>query len=630
MAYAHGNPEAGGSSERSDGVCGSWWNLTRITTVRIVVQAVTFALFLAFVVLTTFAHLDRAPALRLWVSKVLEVDPLISIATALTTHTVYKGLLWSLVILIPTLFLGRFFCGWICPYGTIHHFAGWALGRSEPEWLTEANGYRHRQRIKYGVLIALLVAALFGSLQIGLVDPICLAYRSLTGAVLPTADMASGDVLGSARFYRGALLIGAILFGLVAMNLAVPRFFCRVLCPLGALLGVFSRFAWWRIARDPAKCRSCHRCDVHCEGACDPGGVIRPSECVVCFNCIEDCPEGALQFSFMPGSKGAVTGTDLPRRQAIFAGVVGLLFFPFVRASGANTRTLSSRVIRPPGAREELAFLERCLKCAQCIRVCPTNVLQPAGLEAGLEGLWSPVLDFGIGHCQLHCTACSQVCPSGAIRTLSIPEKLGQGPFIDRGPVRLGTAHIDPGRCLPLSKNIPCVVCEEVCPTSPKAIYTQRELRPMRDRQYLVAAATGERITLQARADMTGTAGAPIRFDGKRWTGDGTKAYYVSVRQADGAVETLRIAGNEADTLRVEPAFACVPEAGTTATIQIELRVPRVDAGLCIGCGLCAVKCPAVGNRRAVYVTADGESRSSDSDDPGRNRSVYLLDSTPS
>jgi polyferredoxin len=106
-------------------------NWARITTIRVIVQTLMFGLFVAFVVLTTFTKLDHYPGLRHWVSKLLEIDPLVSISTALTTHTVYKGLLWSLIILIPTLFLGRFFCGWVCPYGSLHHFVGWLFsGRS--------------------------------------------------------------------------------------------------------------------------------------------------------------------------------------------------------------------------------------------------------------------------------------------------------------------------------------------------------------------------------------------------------------------------------------------------------------------------------------------------------------------
>jgi ferredoxin len=101
-------------------------------------------------------------------------------------------------------------------------------------------------------------------------------------------------------------------------------------------------------------------------------------------------------------------------------------------------------------------------------------VLQPATYqEGGLEGLWTPVMNFRIGHCQLKCNLCSEVCPTGAIRKITVEEKLGKGAFTDQGPVRLGTAFFDVGRCLPHAMEIPCVVCEEVCPTSPKAIQTK-------------------------------------------------------------------------------------------------------------------------------------------------------------
>ena len=519
-------------------------NWTRITTIRIIVQTVMFGLFVAFVVLTTFANLDHHPGLRDCVGKLLEIDPLISISTALTTHTVYKGLLWSLIILIPTLFLGRFFCGWICPYGALHHFVGWVFSRRGAKRQIEANRYRRAQHVKYYILTAMLVAAAFGTLQIGLLDPICLLYRSFTGSVIPAVSMTAPSLFGDYGLHQGAWLIGLLLFGLVAMNLVYPRFFCRVLCPLGALLGLLSRFSWWRIERDPNTCDGCDLCRLSCEGACDPQARLRKAECFVCFNCMEDCPEGAIRFAFLPPREHEVAGPDVSRRKLIFAGISGLLFFPFVRSTGRSTRDFSSQAIRPPGAVEELEFLKRCIKCDQCIRVCPTNVLQPAWFESGLEGLWSPVLNFRIGHCQLHCTACGQVCPTGAIQRLSVAEKLGLGSFAEQGPVRLGTAHVDPARCLPHSKNVPCVVCEEVCPTSPKAIY-------------------GERVTRTLR--------------------DGT---------------------------------------------QIELTLPRVDIDRCIGCGICERECPVVGDRRAIYVTAEGESRSQHYPDRDRNRSVRLPKST--
>jgi ferredoxin len=136
-------------------------------------------------------------------------------------------------------------------------------------------------------------------------------------------------------------------------------------------------------------------------------------------------------------------------------------------------------VIRPPGSLTEEEFLGRCIKCAACMRVCPTNVLQPALLEAGLEGLWTPLLVNRIGWCEQYCVACGQACPTGAIRRISVAEKAGQPPF--EQPIRLGTAFYDHGRCLPWAMHIPCIVCEEMCPTSPKAIWYKVVQVPGRD-----------------------------------------------------------------------------------------------------------------------------------------------------
>ncbi|MBN2560525.1 MAG: 4Fe-4S dicluster domain-containing protein [Phycisphaerae bacterium] len=604
-------------------------NWLRITTIRIIVQTVMFAMFLSFVLLTTFANLDRFPGLRLWVSKILEVDPLVAVSTAITTHTVYKGLLWSLVILIPTVFLGRIFCNWICPYGILHQFVGWLFRKLRPRETIEVNRYRNIYQVKYLVLVGMLVAAVFGSLQIGLLDPICLVYRSFTVALLPAMNMPAQGILGDYRLHQGGLLIGTLIFGLLAMNLIIPRFFCRMLCPLGAMLGVLSRFAWWRIERDPKKCTDCGLCLRNCEGACDPHKDLRMSECLVCFNCIEDCPEGALSFAFMPSRNHEVTNPEVSRRKLIFAAIVGVFFYPFARASGKSTRDFSAKAIRPPGAVEELEFLERCVKCGQCIRVCPTNTLQPAQLEAGLEGLWTPIMNFRMGHCQFHCTACGHVCPTGAIQRISIEEKLGLGEFAQQGPIKLGTAHFDTGRCLPYSKNIPCVVCEEVCPTSPKAIYTERQMRTVRDGRKAAVASTASTVTVSDWPKPGDVVGEPVVFEPDQFIGDETTSYHVLVRHADGITETQQIVGNNVDTLRIAGQFVHPPERGAMVVLKLEYKVPKVDTAFCIGCGLCERECPVVGDRRAVYVTSEGETRSQDYGERDRNRSLRLMKTGP-
>ena len=273
------------------------------------------------------------------------------------------------------------------------------------------------------------------------------------------------------RVFVGSFWIALMLFGLVAANLFIPRFFCRVLCPLGALLGFLSRFSLFRIHRDIEKCTQCNLCATRCEGACDPNNKVRQSECFSCMNCLDDCPEDALSFRMIGlSTKQVVKGPTLSRRQALFGVAAGLLGAPVVKNHGMNTdKHFSPTLVRPPGSVAEPEFLERCVKCGQCINVCPTNVLQPATTApGGLEALWTPVMNYELGHCQLKCTLCSEVCPTGAIRKITVEEKLGKGRYQQQGPIRLGTAFYNRGRCLPHAMEIPCVVCEEVCPVSPK------------------------------------------------------------------------------------------------------------------------------------------------------------------
>ncbi|MHC4445964.1 MAG: 4Fe-4S binding protein, partial [Planctomycetota bacterium] len=548
-------------------------------------------------------------------------------------------LLWSLIILIPTLFLGRFFCNWVCPFGILHHFVGWRFNARSVKQRIESNRYRRMYAIKYYILAATLIAAVFGSLQIGLLDPISTLHRSLAASILPALNMPPSmvEVYGDPKLHQLGWVIGFIVLILVGLNLVIPRFFCRVLCPLGALLGLLSRFSLWRIERDIEKCTDCDLCLQSCEGACDPHTRLRKSECLVCFNCIEDCPSDALSFAFLPDGRHEVTWPDAPRRKLLFAAVVGALFYPFARLSGKSTRNFSSKAIRPPGTVEELEFLERCIKCSQCIRVCPTNVLQPAFTEAGIEGLWTPVMNFRMGHCQLNCTACGHVCPTGAIQQISVEEKLGEPPYEDQGPVKLGIAHFDLGRCLPWSKNIPCVVCEEVCPTSPKAIHTEYRKIPVRDGKKQVLSSTPTTVKLADYPAPGEAVGEPCSFGLNEFQSDQTTGYYVRIVHGDGSSETHRILSNDGDSVIIGEQdssnsklvngtkFGRLPARGDVVEIQIELKSPKIDTELCIGCGICEKECPVVGDRRAVYVTAEGETRSQHRSQADRNRSLRLV-----
>ncbi|MEM7245407.1 MAG: 4Fe-4S dicluster domain-containing protein [Acidobacteriota bacterium] len=462
--------------------------LLRLTRVRIVSQAFFFSAFLFFCWATWTTRMEGYP-----VSRILEFDPLVMISTMLSTGYVYRYLGWGLLVIALTLLFGRVFCNWICPYGTLHQFIGWVFDIYKGKQSFERNRYRDLYHFKYGLLIVFLIMSWMGALQIGLLDPICLMYRSVATVFAPAADMALSEVQNAGvhaawldnlkfapgvprRVFVGSFWIGVLITALVGANVVIPRFFCRVLCPLGALLGAISRFSLFRINRDVHACTDCNLCLTRCEGAADPQGAVRVSECFSCMNCIDDCPEDALSFSMVGlDTKQVKPAPELGRRRLVFSGILGVLAYPFIKNHGTNTdENFKGALMRPPGSVEEHEFLEKCIKCDQCINACPTNVLQPATWEeGGLESLWTPVMNFDIAHCQLKCNACSEVCPTGAIKKITVEEKMGRGEFEEAGPIVLGTAFFDRGRCLPHAMEIPCVVCEEVCPTSPKAIQTE-------------------------------------------------------------------------------------------------------------------------------------------------------------
>jgi ferredoxin len=171
------------------------------------------------------------------------------------------------------------------------------------------------------------------------------------------------------------------------------------------------------------------------------------------------------------------TGPNLERRRALAGVAAGAALLPVLRSSPGFAVAKDPRLIRPPGSLDEKSFLARCIRCGECMKVCPNNALQPGLLEAGLEGLWTPILVPRIGYCEPSCVLCGQVCPTGAIWEITPAEKawLPSGAPKDAKPIRLGTAFYDRGRCLPWAMATECIVCEEWCPTSPKAIY----LRPV-------------------------------------------------------------------------------------------------------------------------------------------------------
>ncbi len=475
-----------------------------------------------------------------------KLDPLVGLSSLLSGHKLIEGFLWGVGILILTIFLGRVFCSFICPFGTLHHLIGWIRPALKGNRMVQANQKKPSQRIKYFVLIAVLVGAIVGLNLTGLMDPISFLFRSVALAIVPGLGVGvrslfdwmansdiklfnllsySAEVFVSPIFgyehkaFQTAWFIGLLFLVILFLNRIQPRFWCRTLCPLGALLGIFSKFSILKLVKYEDKCTQCLRCDRQCQGASAPrpGQAWETAECLVCFNCFHVCPEDALDFKFRLSPKYNKS-PDIGRR-AVLSGLVAGISLPLLgRLDGQIYKVSDPRLIRPPGSLPEKEFLEVCQRCGLCMKVCPTNVINPTLGEAGMEGFWTPRLIMTQGYCEYTCTLCGSVCPTEAIKKITAKEKIEQ-------PIKIGSAYLDRGRCLPWSGNAPCIVCEEVCPTSPKAIYLKDDI----------------------------------------------------VTRPDG-----------------EP---------------MKVRLPFVDLKRCVGCGICENKCPVRG-LPAIRTTAAGESRS--------------------
>jgi polyferredoxin/formate hydrogenlyase subunit 6/NADH:ubiquinone oxidoreductase subunit I len=477
------------------------WKAARRTRRAVQVAALVLFVFLLF------AALQRREAAS-FADLFFRFDPLAAFGTMLSAREWLPRLAPAVVTVVVAIVVGRVWCGWICPLGTILEWSRFRMARGLGPHMPP-----RLRDVKYVLLGVIAVMAVFGSLTFMVLDPLALLTRTATTAVVPAfvyavdfaeQALAGWGVGGEAIDWFESALRGRVLpyyqphfaqavalfllfLGVVLLNLLADRFWCRYLCPLGALLGLLAKVQVLRPlvgegCTDCGACvRSCRLDAVAPAAACagaghtgpapdgpPPAPAARPavvtSECTMCLDCFVACPEreamtlgAALRPArwqdYDPGRRAFLTAA------AAGVGAVALLG---VGTWGGPT---SARLIRPPGAQDEGAFLSRCLRCSECMKVCPTSGLQPALSEAGLEGLWTPVLASRSGYCDYGCTACGHVCPSGAIPRLALEEKRRQV---------LGVAVVDKDRCLPWAQDEPCIVCQEMCPVAPKAVALDR------------------------------------------------------------------------------------------------------------------------------------------------------------
>jgi polyferredoxin len=404
-------------------------------------QVVQYAALLAFLGLMASTLLGKLQPIS--ISIFSRLNPLQAIAAMIGSRELIATYWPAIITVAVTLLVGRVWCGWFCPLGAILELFG-RRGRKIP--------WQRLRELKYVILFTILVMAAFGSLAFLYFEPITILVRGLTAGLKPVLEYFQADKKKEFAWPGIAWWAIATPFVIVLLlNLVERRFWCRYLCPLGALIGLGSKFSWVKRLVNQESCVKCGDCAAICTmGAISDKRDFTsdPAECIMCMDCAAPCPKTAITFERRK-PLGWNYEFDPSRREALATLGIGAVAVGLLSLDVGQVKAANDSVLRPPGAQGE-DFLSKCIRCDQCIEGCPGKVLHPAALEAGWDAVWTPVLDpFKGGACQYDCNLCGQICASGAIPALTLEEK--------RKAV-IGIAQVNFEEC------VRCMDCLEQCP----------------------------------------------------------------------------------------------------------------------------------------------------------------------
>ncbi len=432
------------------------------------IQGISLLLFSAFFVFAAYGLPDGFPA-----DLYLRLDPLLGLNAVLAGREIIGRALWSLIVIGATLLVGRFFCAYVCPLGASIDFLDHLFFRKRPR--VNFKGEVHLRKVKYVVLVIVITAAVTGISLAYFMDPISLLTRTYTfvfypvvitiinlavDLVRPVSQALGWIMLSYFHAVQPVFYMSAVTFlifgGIVALNRLTPRFWCRYLCPLGALLSLLSPLSLFK-RKVNEDCNECLKCQRTCPMGAIPENPreTRRAECTQCRTCSKVCPQSAVSFPPSLSLGGEYSSVDLSRRGLVYSVAGGLAFgflssrTPFTPLQGKH------QMIRPPGALPENEFLRTCIRCGECMKSCLTNTLQPSLWESGLTGLWTPKMDLRMAPCDQNCNVCGKVCPTQAIRSLAMDEKTH---------AKVGTAILRKELCLVWAQNKLCLICDEICP----------------------------------------------------------------------------------------------------------------------------------------------------------------------
>ncbi len=445
-------------------------------------RKIRIAAAVIFFTIITFLFLDFTGTLHHWFGWMAKIQFL----PALLALNV--GVIIALVLL--TLLFGRIYCSVICPLGVFQDTASWIAGRWKKRRFSYSPALSY---LRYGILAVFIIALVagfssfaallapysaYGRIASNLFAPV---YQWINNALAYFAERADSYAFYSVDVWMkgGFTFAVAIITFVVLIILAVRngRTYCNTICPVGTVLGFLSRFSFFKPVIHTEKCISCGLCARNCKASCisiDPKKKeqkIDYSRCVTCFNCIETCKHGAIRYerrhkTVVPAGQPADNNTggkvDNTRRSflsvlTLFAASSALKAQEKVDGGLAviEDKKIPDRQtpIVPPGAKSIRNFTQHCTACQLCVSVCPNQVLRPSGK---LSSLMQPEMSYELGYCRPECTKCSEVCPAGAIQTITTA---------DKSATQIGHAVWIQKNCIVLTDDVNCGNCARHCPT---------------------------------------------------------------------------------------------------------------------------------------------------------------------
>ena len=397
----------------------------------------------------------------------LVIDPLVSLSTALAA----KAWVWSLTcaaaILAVCVLIPRGFCGYLCPLGTLIDLFDWAVAGRVKRFRVADNGWW--VHIKYYLLLGVLAAALCGVLLSGMVAAIPVVTRGLLHIVAPLQTGFGRGWHQVPPMNPGQAVSVAMFLGVLLLGFLKPRFWCKYVCPSGAVFSLGNLFRATE-RKVESTCISCNKCVEICPfDAIKADFTTRTTDCTLCQTCGGVCPTHAIKFvdrwdfvelklENVPPTHETPIGRRgfLAAAVGVTAGTVGGVGAALgTSAWGADLDGPGAVLpVRPPGSVPEPQFLQMCIRCGECFKACPNDVLQSLGFQQGLEGLWTPFAATDWAGCESSCNACGQVCPTGAIRAL---------PLLEKKVARMGLAIVNEATCLPYAGREECQLCVDEC-----------------------------------------------------------------------------------------------------------------------------------------------------------------------